>query len=123
MNKFKAKKTSYNGITYDSKKEKKRALELELMQKNGKISELKRQVKFILQDSFKLIDKSKKSGFKTILAIRYIADFTYFDCVKNCFVIEDVKGYRTRDFNIKWKMLEYLHKEQINKKEIELRVV
>lgn len=88
-----------------SKKEDIRAIELYMMMKQGKIRELKEQVKFELQPSFKI-------GNKTIRAINYIADFTYYD-EKGNFIVEDCKGYKTEIYKIKKKSFEYKYKIQI----------
>ena len=52
ISKYRAKKTAYKGAIYDSAKEAKRAAELELLQRAGKIKNLRRQVKFTLQEKF-----------------------------------------------------------------------
>jgi len=91
--KFGARKTAYGGAIYDSSKEAKRAAELELLQRTGKIKNLRRQVKFTLYEGRK------------IRAIEYIADFVY---EADRLIIEDVKGYRTPEYKIKAKMLKRL---------------
>ena len=101
--KYKNRKVERGGIKYDSGKEAKRAFDLEIKQRKGEVSELKRQVKFVLQDSFKIPSKKTKQGFETIKEIAYIADFTYF--MGGQFYIEDVKGYKTPEYKIKAKML------------------
>lgn len=101
--KYKNRKVERGGIQYDSKKEAARGAILELKQRAGEVSELKRQVKFTLQDSFKMPSKKTKQGFETIKEIAYIADFTYF--MGGQFYIEDVKGYKTPEYKIKAKML------------------
>lgn len=103
LSKYKNRKVERGGIQYDSKKEAARGAVLELKQRAGEVSELKRQVKFTLQDSFKTPSKKTKQGFETIKEIAYIADFTYF--MGGQFYIEDVKGYKTPEYKIKAKML------------------
>lgn len=103
LSKYKNRKVERNGVQYDSKKEAARGAVLELKQRAGEVSELKRQVKFILQDSFKIPSKKTKQGFETIKEIAYVADFTYF--MNGEFYIEDVKGYKTPEYKIKAKML------------------
>ena len=98
ISKYKAKKTAYKGVLYDSAKEAKRAAELELLQRAGKIKNLRRQVKFTLQEGF--LYEGRK-----IRAIEYIADFVY---EADGLIIEDVKGYRTPEYKIKAKMLKML---------------
>ena len=63
LSKYKNRKVERGGVKYDSQKEAKRAFDLELKQRAGEVSELKRQVKFILQESFKTPSKKTKQGF------------------------------------------------------------
>lgn len=100
MSKYRSKKIIIDGISFDSKRESDRYVELKLLERGGKIKDLKLQHKFELQPSF------KKNG-KTIRAITYIADFTYFDLETMRNVIEDVKGYKTEVYKLKKKMFEY----------------
>lgn len=98
VSKYRARKTAYGGSVYDSAKEAKRAAELELLQRAGKIRNLRRQVKFTLQEGF--LYEGRK-----IRAIEYIADFVY---EADGLIIEDVKGYRTPEYKIKAKMMKKL---------------
>lgn len=98
--KYHNKKTIVNGITFDSKLEAKRFCELKLLEKANKIEDLKLQPSFELQPTF------KKNG-KTIRAITYKADFSYYDKEKQEQVIEDTKGMQTKDYLIKKKLFEY----------------
>ena len=98
MNKYHNKKCIYKDMTFDSKKERDYYIVLEMMLKNNQITDLKTQVKFELQPSFKF-------NGKTIRSINYIADFTY---VKNGkLIIVDTKGYRTEVYKLKKKMMQY----------------
>ncbi len=98
MNKYHNKKCIYKDMMFDSKKERDYYVLLEMMLKNNQITDLKTQVKFELQPSFKFKGK-------TIRSINYIADFTY---VKNGkLVIVDTKGYRTEVYKLKKKMMQY----------------
>lgn len=100
MSKYGSKKVLINGIVFDSKKEADRYCELKFLERAGKIKDLSLQHKFELQPSF------KKNG-KTIRAITYIADFVYFDLERMVNVVEDVKGYKTKEYLLKKKMFEY----------------
>ena len=100
MSKYQSKKTMIDGITFDSRAESQRYCELKLLERAGKIKDLSLQHKFELQPSF------KKNG-KTIRAIVYVADFVYFDLERMAHVIEDVKGYKTKEYLLKKKMFEY----------------
>lgn len=98
--KYHNKKTTINGITFDSKLEAKRFCELKLLEKANKIEDLQLQPSFELQPTF------KKNG-KTIRAITYKADFSYYDKERQEQVIEDTKGMKTKDYILKKKMFEY----------------
>lgn len=87
-NKYHNKKCEYKGMKFDSIKERNWYINLENMQKLGKITELKRQVEFVLIETFKLEDKTYR---KT----KYIADFTYKDQFGKYHVV-DVKSEATR---------------------------
>lgn len=99
QSKYKNKKVFYNGIKFDSQKERNYYIKLKLLEDKGKIKDLKLQVKYELQPKF-------KSGNKNIQAISYIADFTYLD-EENKLHIVDTKGVRTDVYRIKKKMMQY----------------
>lgn len=96
-------KVEVNGIKYDSKKEAKKAEELEMQERLGIISNLERQKKFVLQPSFKFAGH-------TIREIAYVADFVYME--NGTQVVMDVKSPITRAnpvYKIKKKMMMYVH--------------
>lgn len=96
-NKYGARKVkSPDGQVFDSQKEYSRWGVLRLLERAGKISDLKRQV------SFELIPKQKGER-----ACSYIADFTYWQDGK--YVVEDCKGYRTEGYKIKRKLMLWVH--------------
>ena len=104
QNKYHNKKVEYDGIKFDSVKEKNRYIGLKQLERLGVIQNLQRQVKYLLQPSFKL-------NGKTIRSITYIADFVYIqDGVE---VIEDVKGMRTKEYLLKKKLFEYKYQKEI----------
>lgn len=98
---FKSKR-KYNNIKvdgYDSKKESYRGLELERLQKEGKIRDLKKQPRFLLQDSF------THRGIK-YRAIEYVADFSYY--IDEKFYVDDTKSNFTSKlpiYSLKKKLL------------------
>lgn len=103
VSKYRNEKVEINGVKYDSKKEAKRSAELETQQKLGIISGLERQVKFVLQPSFKFAGH-------TIREIAYVADFVYME--NGGKVVEDVKSPITRKnpiYKLKKKMMMYVH--------------
>ena len=96
-NKYGARKVkSPDGQVFDSRKEYNRWGVLRLLERGGKISDLKRQV------SFELIPK--QNGER---ACSYIADFTYWK--DGQYVVEDCKGYRTEGYKIKRKLMLWVH--------------
>ena len=110
--KYKSKKIEVDGITFDSKKEAKRYGELKLLERVGEISDLQMQVKYILIPSqyeitgFTKTGKEKKKCVERECA--YIADFVYKDNKGNV-CIEDTKGFKTKDYIIKRKLMLYVY--------------
>ncbi len=76
MNKYRNKKVIVDDYIFDSVQESRRYKELKLLERAGKISNLKLQPRFLLQDSF------KKNG-KTYRKIEYVADFMYCQSRQN----------------------------------------
>lgn len=107
MSKYRNRKITYNGQTYDSIKEYQRHDELKLLERAGKISDLERQKKYDLLPS----QKDSKTGKTLLRGVTYVADFVYQEGGKT--VIEDVKGYRGGGayalFTLKKKMMLYFH--------------
>ena len=97
MTKYYNKKTVYNGITFDSKKEADRYVVLTLLQKAGKITDLEVQV------PFELIPSQKVDGLTAVRPCVYKADFVYRENGK--LVVEDTKGVKTKDYVIKRKLM------------------
>jgi len=89
--KYKAIPTFVDGIRFDSMKEAGRYRQLKAMLAAGLISELR------LQPSFDLV-----------LECKYVADFEYLDD-KGKRVIEDVKGYKTREYKQKRRLMKRQH--------------
>ena len=95
---------------YDSKKEKERADILKALQNAGRISGLKEQVKFeLIPAQYKVINGKKRCVEKSC---SYIADFTYCDEI-GTFIVEDTKGFRTKDYIIKRKLMLQVHEIRI----------
>lgn len=90
-----------NGEKYDSKKEAERGQFLNMLEKKGVITELKKQVKFAWTVTLSANDNiiQKKAW--------YVADFTYKrDGVD---IVEDVKGYKTKVYLAKKKIMKQLY--------------
>ena len=103
-NKYGNRKKQIDGYTFDSTKEANRYMELKFLLATHKIRDLELQKPFVLQESFRGRDG------KWVRDIRYIADFYYFDCEKDEWVIEDVKSSATKDnavYKLKKKMMAY----------------
>ena len=107
-NKYHNKKVIYNGIKFDSKKEMQRYKDLELLESTDYICNLELQKKFLLQEGY-----TNAEG-KKIRPIYYIADFFYYDCINNKWVVEDTKGVRTEVYKLKKKLFEYKYNLTIN---------
>lgn len=100
MSKYNSKQTVVDGQKFDSKKEARRYQELLLLEKAGEIKNLSRQVKFVLIPS-----QRDENGKVVERECSYKADFTYEEGIKT--VVEDVKGYRTKEYIIKRKLMLY----------------
>jgi hypothetical protein len=88
-----------------SKKEAQRCDELTILERQGVIRWLKQQPKFTVQPGFRFESKA-------IREIVYIADFSYFDVETKKQVVEDTKGFKTKDYMIKKKMLLFMFKDR-----------
>lgn len=111
-------KITIDGHTYDSMKEYRRYLELLWLEKDGQISDLQRQVKYLLIPAQREPDSiGKRGGVKKGKLIEkevsYYADFVYTDTATGKVVVEDTKGMRTKDYILKRKMMLYFHNIRI----------
>lgn len=102
--KFNARKTVADGMTFDSHAESQMYLQLRLLQRAGKIKDLKTQVPFELQPAY-------KQGKVTIRAIKYVADFTFWDNEQGKYRVIDCKGMKTPVYLLKRKIFEYINRE------------
>lgn len=110
--KYHNRKIEYDGRVFDSRKEAKRYKELVLLERAGAIQDLQTQVKFILIPAQREPDTvGKRGGIKKGKVIEkecaYIADFVYQENGEK--VVEDTKGYKTKDYIIKRKLMLYMH--------------
>lgn len=85
----------YNGQIYHSKKEAGWARELDLLIRAKKIKSYERQVRFSID----------VNGYHIC---NYIADFVVTDNLDEK-IIEEVKGFETDVFRLKWKLMEALY--------------
>lgn len=108
---------TFDGIEFDSRKEARRWNELKLLERAKEISNLQRQVKYVLIPAqYETIERYSKKGDRlkdgTKLVERecaYVADFVYTDMKTGNTVVEDTKGVKTKDYIIKRKLMLYFH--------------
>lgn len=99
MNKYGNARTEIDGITFASRHEANRYVELKYMERAGLISRLE------LQKVYTLIGQQKdKSGKVIERPVKYIADFVYKDQDGRT-VVEDAKGMKTDVYKIKRKLM------------------
>lgn len=107
MSKYGAIKTEIDGITFASRKEATRYVELKYMERAGLIKELQ------LQRVFTLIGEQRDANGKILeRPVKYIADFVYKDRNGKT-VVEDTKGMRTDVYKIKRKLMLSIYGIQI----------
>ena len=97
---------------FDSRKEARRYQELLIMERAGQIRDLQRQVHFELTPTIREPDiigprGGRKPGKVIEHKSEYIADFTYYRA-DGSFVVEDCKGFRTKDYILKRKVMLHL---------------
>ena len=92
--KYRAVKTVVDGVTFASKREAARYLELKLMERGGIISDLH------LQEPYAMVVNGVK-------ICKYYADFVYMEAGQ--LVCEDVKGMRTQVYNLKKRLMQACH--------------
>lgn len=115
--KYGNRQVEYDGYTFDSKKEAIRWAELKLMERSGQITDLKRQIRFDLipmlreESTERYVRGPKKGQLKPGKILErptyYIADFVYTEDGKT--VAEDAKGFKTKDYMLKRKMMLWIH--------------
>lgn len=102
QSKYKNKKVTYDGHKFDSQKEGLYYLRLKVLLDLGKIKDLELQKVYELQPSFKLNNN-------TYRRITYKADFSYISTEDNKLHVVDVKGFRTKEYLLKKKLMAYVH--------------
>lgn len=101
-----------DGLIFQSRKEYRRWCELKMMEASGVISDLQRQVKYVLIPTQRKPDTiGKRGGIHKGKMIEkecyYVADFVYQS--KGETIVEDTKGMRTKDYIIKRKLMLWIH--------------
>lgn len=115
MNKYHAQTCVVDGIKFASLREARRYQELLLLQRAGAIRDLQMQVKYVLipaqHETYAKWGKNGKrlkDGKRLIeRECSYIADFVY--TLDGKLVVEDTKGFRTKEYAIKRKLMLYVH--------------
>lgn len=103
MSKYNSRKIKTPDGTFDSQKEYQRWCELKLLQRAGKISDLRRQVKYTLLPT----QRDSETGKVIEKELAYVADFVYQRGSET--VVEDVKGFKTEAYRIKKKLMLWFH--------------
>lgn len=96
--KYRAQKTTIDGITFDSKGEAARYCGLRLMEKAGEISDLWLQPEYPIE-------------YDGIHICTYRADFRYR--LNGVWVTEDFKGYRTPEYRLKKRLVWAFYRVEI----------
>jgi hypothetical protein len=102
--KFNAKPQVVDGVRFDSKRELQRWNYLLTLTSVGKVAQLERQVAYELAPSVTLHGEKRKKA-----ALRYVADFRYYDVDLGCFIVEDAKGRDTPVSRIKRHLMKSVH--------------
>ena len=113
MTKYGNRKTVIDGITFDSKAEASRYLELCVLLSAGEISKLKIHPRFEIIPGYKRWNEQKQKMEK-VRATYYEADFWYAEMRGETFIkwiTEDVKGVKTSTYQIKRKLFEQRYPE------------
>lgn len=119
-NKFNNRKIVFQGETYDSQLELSRFLFLSNREKEGEITNLRRQVEYLLIPAQYGTEikhlKTKDKEVRVLLerSCSYIADFVYERNGET--IVEDCKGSKyiiTADFKIKKKLMLWVHQIQV----------
>ena len=109
VSKYHSKKVIIDGHKFDSKKEAEYYLYLKSELQKGNIYDLELQKEYILQESFKI-------GNKTRRKITYKADFSYFTAKDDKLHVIDVKGFKTDVYRLKKKIFEKRYNIELEEK-------
>lgn len=100
-NKYGAKKTVVDGITFASKAEARHYAELKLRVFAGEIQDLK------LQPVFPIVIDGRPLLMRNGHMAKYTADFSYMENGK--YVVIEVKGFTVRDYPLRRALVERIH--------------
>jgi len=93
---------SFDGRRFASKAERDRYHELQTLLKAGEIKDLVLQPRWHFWINGRYLEINGRK-------VRYTADFQYYDCRKRQIVVEDVKGYMTRDAALRIALMRAVH--------------
>lgn len=102
-----------DGTKIDSGKEERRFKELKMLEKAGVIKDLRRQVRFELIPTLRKDGKCLRDEHRKIRGkvTKYVADFVYTENGQQ--VVEDVKGFKTEIYRLKYKLMYWRYGIQI----------
>ena len=101
--KYHNKPVTVDNIRFASHHEAQRYKELCLLQKAGKIENLRLQVPYeLIPAQYGMVDGKKKCIERSV---KYIADFVYYDTEAEQWIVEDAKGVRTDTYKLKRKLM------------------
>lgn len=113
--KYGSQKVVVDGITFDSKKEAKAYEKLKVLEGAGAIRDLRLQVPYELIPAvydtktrikhLKTKDKVETVQYMKQRPVKYVADFVFFDVEEERERVVDVKGFRTKEYELKKKMM------------------
>jgi hypothetical protein len=98
--KYGAEPVEIDGHKFPSKKEAGRYLKLRMMKAAKLIKKLRLQVRYELNEG----------GTHSVV---YVADFVYIDCTTGLEVVEDAKGFKTREYKKKKRLMLQIQKIKI----------
>lgn len=99
QSKYKARKTEYKGILYDSKREAEYAFELDMLKRAGEITTWQRQIIYPLT-----VNEIKIASFRV--------DFVIIR-KDRCHEVHEVKGFETPEYKLKAKLFTALYPDVI----------
>lgn len=94
--KYGARETVVDGITFPSAREAGRYSRLKLLLDAGLITDLQLQVPYELNEG-------------GTHSLKYIADFVYIDVMTSARIVEDAKGYHTKEYRKKRRLMKKVH--------------
>lgn len=114
---YNVKTRASDGIVFDSVKEARRYEELLRLQRAGKITELRTQVRYeLIPAQYETYERYSKSGERlkdgrrhVERKVEYVADFVYTNAETGETIVEDTKGVKTKDYIIKRKLMYAVH--------------